>query len=121
MTKPLDQITPDDIREWAFQQDGDRTNPVDDNEFCLYVGNSETPHCIAGQFFADHGVSDEVLADHEYVDAGEVAEHFRMSEESGEILRQLQNVADGFVDVLSPSDERNAWSTAIKKVFGERS
>ena len=117
MPKPLSAITIDDLKEWAQKQPRDRRNPVDPGSLtnCLYVGDNGTDHCIAGQFFADHGVSNEVMLDWDAkLDAGgysatEAASAFGMGVHVRRALGAMQTAAD-----IATGQHRSApWGHAI--------
>lgn len=112
------EIRREDVEAWARRQNPDATNP---GTGCYYVypheinsdgmwvasKRSELGHCIAGQFFIDHGIHPDLLVQYEGDYANHVATRLGFTEEVGETLRTMQKIAD----IPLP------WGVAIKNAF----
>lgn len=88
-------ITANDVIAWLDRTDLNKDNPVDSAGGCVYTAyenDAEVKHCIAGQFFVDHGVPVQFIT--ENTNADELAQRLGFSDEVGETLFALQHVAD---------------------------
>lgn len=109
--KPLSEITIADLKAWSAKQDPTRSNPLNETgRVCVYV-DTNGDHCFAGQFFADHGVSDDTLRryDDYYATAFTAARKlgFSMS------LAQELGLAQSIADTVTTSGAANAYGAAM--------
>lgn len=108
--KPPSELTRDEIEAWARQQDRTKRNPmlpINGTPMCAYTGEDGS-HCIAGQFFTDHG--------YELPNEGDPAVSARgfNNTRAGRILGTLQNKADW----ATKTGHLTPWGYAIEAVFG---
>lgn len=133
MTKPLAEIQVEDVRGWANAQDRTRVNPM--IGLSCVNNTEEGDHCIAGQWFADHGVI--IPEDMNMCGAGDVADLLasELPDNIVEMLKALQIHADtatlshnGVTSSMilrpdasdyDPAVHNGPWGYAIDEVLGE--
>lgn len=108
-TRP-DEISELDIKEWLERVELNRSNPVNEEGNCLYTGADGT-HCLAGQFFVDHGFE---LPREGY--AADTAPGFS-NNTAGDILSRLQVEAD----LATKNNFAGAWQYVYDKMYGTNS